>query len=504
MQACRRDPVAFIEYVFRIRLDPEQVSWIRYWEANEASVLHAGVGIGKSTIARMFVLWLVGNDTSTQVIWLGATQRQPKDQLATIARLIESVEVSSRLHHVFPTLRPGAIWQSTKAEVERELTGLEASPTISCFGAFSPSVLGSRATVLVIDDLCNFTNTLTEDGRTKMIEWLSTVLTRLTKDELKIIAIGNYWHDNDALRDLAKNKGFTYRKTPAFHRDPRDPEDPEKWVSTCPSALSAKAAVKLAAKLGPRKARQMLECEKPDLNLGRFKEIWFEAALREGMGKPWRPSRAFYPVFTGVDLGHSGSPGADRTAMITAMVLPDGRRQFLDVRSGNWDSPEILRNMRDLHLRYSSTIGVENNGGQKLFANVAARVAIIPCIEHNTNQINKRDLVNGVEGLAIALSQGHWIFPCPKAPTMTPAGLVETDDPEAAPSSMRGQPHEELQALIDDALVYDPSRPRRHTGDRLMAWWILSEVIRKSALHEYDAHQVVPVDDVPSFDLFSR
>jgi hypothetical protein len=164
-------------------------------------------------------------------------------------------------------------------------------------------------------------------------------------------------------------------------------------------------------------------------------------------------------------------------------------------------------------VRYGSTIGVENNGGQKLFNDVVRDAMIIPLLDHNTNQFNKRDIVNGVEGLTIALQQGHWAFPCPKPPKVTARGAEEDDglSPDAAELFGDVEPgkasdvHPEIQALIEEALVYDPSRPRKHTGDRLMAWWILSEVIRKSALQEFD-EAVLPAADAPAFDfdLFSR
>lgn len=493
---CRQDPVAFIEYVGDITLDPVQVEWVRFWEANEASVLHAGVGLGKTSLARFFVLWLVGNKPTAQLIWLGATQRQPKQQLATISRLIETRGVRSRLHHVFPKLRPGPIWRSTEIEVERVMTGLDSSPTIQVFGAYSESVLGSRATILVIDDLCNFNNTLTEEGRSKMIEWLSTVLSRLTKDDVRIMVLGNFWHRQDALMDLHNNKGFVYRKTPAFIRDPEAPDDPKRWTMTCPAALSSKAAVKLAQRLGPRKSRQMLECEVPDLNLGRFKELWFEAALTAGLGRPFAPPRVHYPAFTGVDLGHTKKPGADRTAMVTAILPPGGRKQIIDVRSGTWSSAQITANLAELRARYNSTIGVENNGGQNLWMDSIRDMTAIPLIDHNTNQYNKRHLANGVEGLAIALSQGGWVFPCPPRPKLHAQGMLEAGEG-------RGQAHEEIQALIAEALSFDPTKPREHVGDRLMAWWILSEVIRKSSLKAYD-DAVLPAIDVPDLDLFSR
>ena len=491
MQRCRRDPVRFVEYVFGIKLDTVQVEWVRFWMTNPKTVLHASIGLGKSMIMRGMCLWFMGCDPRVQIIWLSATQRQPKKHVSSIASLIEDDGIRSRLHHVFPRLLPGDTWRSTEITVVREVDPTEADYTISCYGAYSDSILGSRATILVIDDLCNFTNTLTEEGRSKMIEWLATVFTRLTKPGVRMMVIGNFWHEMDATRDLAKNKGFEYRKTPAYKLDAEGNKIP-----TAPRALPVEVIEEKIKELGPRKAMQMLQCEKSDVNLGRFREVWFEAALIAGVGKRFAPARAHYPVFTGVDLGHKGAPGYDRTAMVTAMVMPDGRLEIIDIRSGCWKSDEITRNLSELYNRYSSTIGVENNGGQSMFMDAVTGFMAIPLLNHNTNQYNKRDVANGVEGLATALSQGIWTFPCPPRPKDAARGLDEDD-------GTRGQPHEEIQALISEALSFDPTKPREHVGDRLMAWWILSETIRKSSLREYDL-DVLPAGEAPEIDLFSR
>jgi hypothetical protein len=491
LEMCRRDPVRFIEYVFQIKLDPIQVVWIRFWQQNRKTVLHGSIGLGKSMLMRGMILWLIGNDPNAQVIWLSATQRQPKKHLSLLAAMIEDDRARSRLHHVFPRMRPGKIWRSTEITVEREVSPVEADYTISTYGAYADSLLGSRATILVIDDLCNFSNTLTEDGRTKMIEWLATVLSRLTGPDYRMMVLGNFWHSMDALMDLVNNKEFAYLKTPAYTLA----EDGSK-IPTAPRALPVAVIDEKIKELGPRKAQQMLQCEKPDLNLGRFKELWFEAALTAGLGMPFSPARIFYPAFTGVDLGHRGAPGADRTAMVTAILRPDGRKQIIDVRSGCWKSDEIKANLLEVRLRYGSTIGVENNGAQKMVMDLITDSTAIPLLDHNTNQFNKRDIANGVEGLATGLSQGEWVFPCPPKPTATGRGLDEGD-------GQRGQPEPEIEHLMSEALVFDPSKPREHTGDRLMAWWILSETIRKSALREYD-DAMLPAVDVPDLDLFSR
>jgi len=489
LEEARRDPIVFIEYVFGIKLDDVQKSWVRFWMRHRKTVLHGSIGLGKSLLMRGMALWFMGRDPGVQIIWLSATQRQPKKHLSLIATLIESDGARSRLHHVFPRLKPGNTWRSTELTVAREVDPLEADYTVSVYGAYSDSLLGSRATILIVDDLCNFSNTLTEDGRSKMIEWLATVLSRLTTPDYRMMVIGNFWHKQDATMDLHRAKGFEYMKTPAFVRD-----EAGEMIPTAPAAMPVPTIIEKIKELGPRRAKQMLECEAADTNLGRFKDIYFARALELGRRLPFRPKREYEPCFTGIDLGSGKAPGSDRTAMVTVKLRADGKRQVVDVRSGCWGSDEIKRNLREVKRRYNTTIAVENNGIQKLVIDFLREATVIPLKDHNTNAVNKRDMAYGVEGLATEMSEGLWVFPCGDAATFDPrSGMTEDEDSE---------PHEELQAMIGEALTFDPTKPREHTGDRLMAWWICVSVMWKSALFELDEMELDL--DAPTHNIFDR
>lgn len=498
---CRSDSNAFVEYVFGVTQEPCHREWHEMWERESASVIHGAVGLGKSVQVRGKLLHMLGRNQLEQVIWLSATQRQPKKHLANIARMIEDSSPTNRLHHVFPQLRPGRIWRSTEIEIDRDVSPLDADPTIQVFGAYSDSLLGSRATVLVIDDLCNFMNTLTEDGRQKMIEWLGSVISRLTGRRVKIIVLGNFWHKNDATIDLVRNKGFKYGKYPAYRIDPATGER----VLTAPSVLGHEQIAKLEERLGPTQSQQMLRCEAPDLELGRFKSVWFEAALAAGRGEPFRPNALpNVACFTGVDLGHRRKAGSDYTAMVTAMIRPDGKRQIIDVRRGRWTGPQIAEQIQDIRRRYNSVIGVENNAAQQLVLELIQDITAIPLVEHNTN-VNKHYLATGVESLANELAKGFWIFPSPKhAQLDLDHGLVEDESDESDDGltwslGKEGQPAPEIQALIGDALAYDPTK---HTGDLLMGWWICVETLRQSSVYSMLGIEAA-IDAIP-LDLFSR
>ena len=499
-------PIAFVEYVGQ-DIDPDFTladvhrTWLETWWRVPESVTHSSVGLGKSTLARLFVIWLLGSDPEEVVLWIGSTQKQPKTQLGAIAAMIESPGYRARLHHIFPRLRPGRIWRSTEIVHANAALG-EAHSSLTVFGAFADSVLGARATTVVFDDICTWANTLTADGRQKMIDWLGSVFSRLTKDKIRVIALGNFWHKDDALSHMARTPGFAYTKTPAYTIDP----DGER-VPTAPQCLSLKKIASLERKLGPIQSARMLQCEGISDNIGRFRERWFEAAIEAGRreGIRFRPADLNTPVygacFTGVDFGHTKKIGSDLTSMVTCMVLADGRRAIIDVRSGRWDTVEIRRNLREVWLAYRPIIGVESNGGQAMASELMSEALAIPLMDKNTG-VNKWHYANGVEGLANELAQGYWLFPASPAPTPSRQGLIEPGEASTTWTldvERAGQPHAEIQELINEALVFDPSK---HTGDRLMAWWICAETLRTSATGALMGEQLAA--EGPDIDWMAR
>lgn len=500
----RRNPISFVRYVGQdidpdFELAPVHVDWLELWWHTPESVLHSSIGLGKSTLARLFVAWLLGHDPTENVLWVGATQKQPRSQLGAIAAMVESPGYRARLHHIFPELRPGRIWRST--EISHALANvIDPHPNLAAYGAFADSLLGTRATTVVFDDLCTWANTLTADGRQKTIEWLSTVFTRLTKDRLRVMALGNFWHKDDALSDMVRTRGFAYMRVPAYTLD----ENGER-VPTAPQCLDLTKIARLERTLGPVSSARMLQCEAVAVEVGRFRGVWFDAALEEGrkLGIRFRPEGVAAACFTGVDLGHKKKIGSDLTSMVTCMVLADGRRAIIDVRSGRWHTGEIRQNLHEIWLRWRPIIGVESNGAQGMVADLMSEALAIPLVHRDTG-VNKWHYVNGVEGLANELAQGYWVLPAPAVtPQMTTSGLVEPGD---APSTWSleaktaAQPHAEIRELIDESLTFDPSK---HTGDRLMAWWICAETLRMSAVGALAGEQLA-VDTGSAIDLLAR
>jgi len=248
-------------------------------------------------------------------------------------------------------------------------------------------------------------------------------------------------------------------------------DDEGERRSIAPGVLTIPDIDLKASNLGPVMAEMMLYNRLPARELGRFRQSWFDRCLELGRGlrfvDQWRGGMAY----SGVDLGHRKKPGHDLTVIITAAILPDGSRQVLDIRSGLWKSPEIRREIVDVHRRFGSIIAVENNGAQNYLLEELEELDCLPVTPHATGAANKHHVVHGVESMGREFAQGRWIMPC--------------DDDLVPP--------DEMMKAVNACLSYDPTR---HTPDHLMAWWICREAMRLSP-----AAQSLEIEHV---DMLSR
>lgn len=456
----REDVDAFIEFIGegpggrRLKQDPVHIEWQQFWAEKKRSVMLAPVGHGKTTGLRHRLLWEIGRNPNIQIAYVSATERHPKK----VARAMKSeIERNRRVRYTFPHLRRGAVWTSTEFEVQR--TTRDPDPTFQLFGAFSQSVLGSRADFVVFDDLCNDSNTLTEYARERMDEWVAEVISRL-KPTARVMAIGHIWHDHDQLQRWSRLKNWGYKRYEATSPDPETgepailPDGTPSGIPLAPQVMSLADIREKADDLKIVRTLMMLYNRLASRQLGRFKQSWFDRCLERGKGLGFLTKAIGAPMYTGVDLGHRKTPGSDLTVLFTIAVLPDGTRQIVDIRSGLWRGPEILHQLKQVYHCFGSQIAVENNGAQQYILDFAEDLMALPVRPHHTG-VNKHDLAHGIESLGVEMSQGRWMLPC----------------------SEHLEPLPEVMKFINECLTYDPTR---HTGDRLIAAWIAREAARMS------------------------
>lgn len=487
--AARTCPIAFVEYCgrldsgkYEVVLEAAHVEWENIWSDHDGAVILAPVGTGKTTLLRYRLIWEMGVDPTVCIAYLSATQAHPKKQLGAIK---SEIETNHRIHQVFPHLKRATgereVWSATEILIERDTTRPDV--TLQCFGLYG-NILGSRKNILVFDDICNYLNTLTEASREKMHDWVNEALSRL-KGKVKVWAIGHIWHERDLLQRLAEQPGFAYARYEATSPDPANPNGPH--ILNFPRVLPQREINRLLDQINsPIFQQMMLWNILPDKTASRFRDTWFETCLRRGAGlsfvTSWDAAATGTRVVCGADLGHRKKIGSDLTVLITAAIYPDGTRRLLDIRAGNWTGSEIVEQMENVHDQFGAHVWVENNSAQQLLIDLGERYTHIPLYPHNTDRYNKYDMQNGVETIGRQMKQGKWAFPCSEA-------LVDRYAPGAMPSSgIRELAPPFIHRLFMDCKSYDPVK---HTGDFLMALWILSEGIRKMATGE-----VEPIGDI--------
>lgn len=450
VERARVDPAAFCAYVLRddsggiVQNQPMHEEWHRLISENDRVLIWAHVESAKTTsITIGRALFEIGRNPNIRIAILSNTDGQAHLICNTIRRIIES---SPEYRRVFPHVVPDkqAGWSGRRLFVQRSSSAKD--PTVRSVGVHG-NILGARIDYLIVDDILDYENTLSAQQRGNLAAWFkSTIQGRLTK-KAKIVVVGTAWHKDDLLHNWAKLRNWLAVRYPVISDD---------GVLTWPERWPAERIALATEELGPTEANRQLRCLSRSDDDSRFKEEWITRCLARGDGLPVTTALAFVPqgcrVFTGVDLGVKQNKNSDLTVLFTIIVYPDDSREVLEISSGRWKGPDIVKRIFDAHKRFHSIVMVESNAAQQFILDFAHDKKAFPVVPFNTGK-NKMNPEFGIESLATELGIGKWIIP-----------------------SRGGLPaNPEILAWVSDMLFYDPSA---HTGDRLMASWIAREAAR--------------------------
>lgn len=115
----------------------------------------------------------------------------------------------------FPDVEPvrakdGFKWETAEwsvAQTGKPLPG-RLHPTIAAYGT-GGSVIGSRADLVIADDLLDFDNSRTAHQRDLVETWLHTsLLSRLKSNTGQVVVVGTAWHSNDIYAKARKDGGW--------------------------------------------------------------------------------------------------------------------------------------------------------------------------------------------------------------------------------------------------------------------------------------------------------
>ncbi len=426
-----------------IRQAPIHRAWTKACDQFPRLLIWAHRFAGKTVqLSVLRTVWELGRDSTLRFIILSATQDLAIAIVNAIAHYIAQDET---VREIFPDLRPDKAgnWSNTKLDIMGRRD--TRNPSVRATGV-GTALRGSRGDRLVIDDILTAENTATAEQRRKVTSWLRSEAFGCLSKRARVLIVGNAMHPDDTLHELAKLKGWKWLRFPIL-----TPSGESTWPAEWPKSRIEEQR----RDMGLEFAKNMM-CRARSDEDARFKQDWIDEALKKGANLTLIDSLEEVPegctVWTGVDLGVSKKKKSDKTAFFTFLEDEHGNRRILNIQAGKFTGPAIVAKLIELHLAFHSIIAVENNAAQDFILQFAKDTSNVPVLPHTTSG-RKRDPIFGVEGLAIELSNGKWIFP-----------------------SKGGHIAPQLNEFIVELLYYVP---KTHTGDRLMACYFARELARR-------------------------
>lgn len=494
----REHPTDFFNFVMygevddrrKLTADAHQRVLFDFVMHHQRCVLRLPPSFSKTFTMASLMMWLLGRNPTARGAIVSSTLESAKKPLGMVRDYIERPTEFPELRLVFPKLtkssNPHDPWTQSRIVVERP-PGIR-DPSFVALGV-GGALLGSRLSMIVVDDVLDEENTRTVDSRKIVNRWFhTTVLSRLDVQVSKIVVCNTPWNDDKTTPDLtyaleraswptlamnaegdieiinapdfdtddirpSKKPGEVYRLA-AHDPDPREviPLWPEKFGE---DELNR---IRESYRHQPHIYAQLYKLRSYAHEGSRCKVEWIDAAKQAaqaaGVYGTVQEYRGGRPVFTGIDLAVGKKQSNDMTTFFTFMIREDNKRVVLDAESGRFGATEIVAKIIEKHKRYGGMVRVENNAAQDYIRQFTLDANIAVPITGHTTGANKADARFGVESLFVELANGVWLIPC------GPTGEVDPG----------------IEQWIEDCLSYRP--PPAHTGDMLMASWFAREEAR--------------------------
>lgn len=475
----RLDPAVFITACARtekqtgVVLSAHQRLLLAFVTRYRMSVVRMPRGASKTFLMTFLGMWYLGRDRAQSGLIVSAEVGQAKQPLMFTKDYIERGDLGL----VFPELRrssdPKAPWRDDRIVVDRP-PGIR-TPSIRASG-IGGKLYGNRLHWAIIDDILTQENTNTAEQRDKIASAVETnILGALDIRAGRCVMTNTPWNRDDATYRFEKRwpsismsvDGFikfgklsdaeVEREFGAFVRKSRtrpgrwrlkahDP-DPNEVLSIWPQQWTPDDVEMLRSTWTPFNFARSFLCEPFDEGSARCLREWTDGAFELGAGLLFPLKRTGkQPTYTGVDIG-GVKKGHDNSAICTIELLDDGRRRLLNLQSGLWHGPELVKRIAAEALAFDSTVYVESNGAQKFIADFAAQESRGLRVHKFDTGRNKYDETFGVEAVFTELMRNQWIWP-------DGAG---TKHPEV------------LDKLADACVFYNPAD---HTPDELMALFL--------------------------------
>ena len=379
---------------------------------------------GKTTIwAKKAPLWMLGKNPNLKILLLSRTMNRASSNMRFIKVNIES---NKRVRLVFPKLKPSVPWSDDEIVVENTRNDAEASVLAR---GLEGSITGFRADRLIVDDLIDKTNVMTETQRSKVHEFWDEQVMPILNPDAKIYAIGTRYHSRDFYTRLMEESGFKENTFmfPAFklNEDGEEILENGKPISYWPERWSTDRLLQM----------------KEEITYNQGSIAWSAQFMNNPVGYEGRLFKTdwlqFYTVkdlegrinsldfIMSVDPNIKEDPKSDNTAIITAAVDRRHNEIFvLDIYAEPLEFTGQVRKIQEYANRptlrvgktvlpgecHISKIGVEVNAYQKSLQTTGYMLGL-PIVECQQSRVDK---ITRILRLAPHIENARVKFPDPE------------------------------------------------------------------------------------------
>lgn len=435
IEQARKDPNIFIALHFGKPPHPLHQDFQRLATDHQRFLLAAMRESGKSTQLMMRALWELGNDPSLRIKIVSVNQKRAAKFVGAISKNIRDPRAGMITHLVFPDLKqdPNRSWSTEQINVIRpEGTLDDRDPSVEAWGINS-SPEGGRADILIFDDITSLETSVLEPRTRSMITevFKGTWLDIKAGPNTRYWYLCTLWHEDDCSHHVMRTPGWVsyvyaisqdFKKIDCNQGYSLDLPYPSAGGGDGWTTEHLKDEYKSRGSFYfNRSFRNNPTSEESRL----FKKEMFYG--RDGVGgaikygiSPYHESFKNYPRYTGVDLGIGKTSDAKPSVIFTVAVadgsdkdIPEGTRIVVDIRKGNWNSPDTARQLVEMYTDlHPVLIKVENNYYQQALIDWIGDIQGIdlPLRGHFTGG-QKLHHEHGIPLLAAEFERDRWVIP---------------------------------------------------------------------------------------------
>lgn len=332
--AARTSLADYGRYVHGFEPEPFHLDWIASLEdpTIDRLLIVAPPDHAKTQYAVLHLAeYLIGNNPDIHILVLSNTSGQA-NRKGVGAR--NTIAHNPRYHAVFPGIKPDPLkWAEHEWKVQRADPG-DKDATLLSAGLFGP-ITGSRADIILYDDINDEENTATAYQREKAQQWIeSTAMSRLVTGG-RAIGIMTRWHHRD-MAQVWMDEGWTVLNYPALND-----HDEALWESRNP-----------ASKLMAERALHPLTFERVYQGRPTAQE---GALIKEQWWRYYTEAPTFTRTIQILDTAFKTGTLNDYSVDATWGLAENGV-YLLDVEEGKWEYPELKRRAVTAFMRHAPDV----------------------------------------------------------------------------------------------------------------------------------------------------